>query len=108
MFEDEARENLPGKVRGVQYNTKKMGEKSYLMQSELKTLHKIQTELRSELRMKSSHGARNAYERLFRKDHEVRQYLEEAPEMKSKLEEERSQCHRASKHFAMILVKGKI
>ena len=61
------------------------------MQSELKTLQKMQTELRSELRMKSSHGARSAYERLFRKDHEVKRYMGEATEMKSKLEEERSQ-----------------
>jgi len=91
MSEDEAREHLLGKVLDTQYHIKKMEAESSRMQSEVKVLHEMQKELRSELRMKSSDGAVSAYERLLKKDSEIKRYFEELPKTKSKLEEQRSQ-----------------
>ena len=92
MTEDDACEHLLAEVRSIQCQMRELEGKSSLMQTELKTLWEIQKELRSELRMKSSDGANGAYERLLKKEHETRQYLDmEFPEIKSNLEAERLQ-----------------
>ena len=88
MTEDEARDHLQGKLRGVQCQTEKFEDEASLMQLELEALKEMQAELRSELRTQSS-GA-GAHERLFRQEREAMRYLERLPVVKSELDDERA------------------
>lgn len=88
MDEDDGREHLLQKVKGLQQQIKLFDEKTSLVQSEITDLQKEQLELRSELRMKSRFtgpdGAK-ALEHLFMVDKDISRSLEAVPETKSKL-----------------------
>ncbi len=88
MDEDDAREHLLKKVKGIQQQIKMYDEKTSLVQSEITVLQKEHLELRSELRLKSRFtgpdGAK-AMEHLFLADEEISRSLEVVPETKSKL-----------------------
>lgn len=107
--EDEARESLLGKVKGIQQQIKELDEKALLTQSEIENHHEQQVELRSELRMKSysngEHGA-NAFDHLFKKDEEVTKFVENLPETKSKIMEEQSRTKSTIEALLLDMSKG--
>ena len=88
MTKDEAREHLLGKLYDAQYETKKMEEKTSTLDSELNDLREKQKEMRSELRKRPT---QNLTTNLFEKEHKMKQYLEQWPENKSRLEWQCSQ-----------------
>jgi chromosome segregation ATPase len=87
MDEDDAREHLLNQVKSIQKSVKLLDAKSSTLHSEVDNLRQERMKLRSKLRNKArSSGSTTAF--LFKKDEEIKQFLADLPQMKTRLEEE--------------------
>ena len=91
MSEGDAREHLIRKMSKAEQQSVKVEAASSTLRAELDELVKRQNELRDELRLKSigGQGSAGACERLARKERFVLRYLEDAPSLRAKLQEEK-------------------
>lgn len=89
MKDNEARDHLLRKIDSVQLSTTELEEESLQLEGEITTLQEEHKKLLSE---KFQGGTVKACNRLLQKDANLKQYLEEhLPNLKAKLENERSQ-----------------
>ncbi len=89
MTDNEARDHLLGKIDSVELNIMELEDESLKLEGELTTLQEVYKKLLSD---KFQGGTVKAYNRLLKKDTSLKRYLDdELPNLKAKLEGERTQ-----------------